>query len=186
MTRLPSLLRRLPVALAIGVLAIAVACGGDDAPTPQPTISITPQDEQGIDKAIADVTAALQQRTTTALDALANDKLRAKPEQLDKLATCFPVGGSLSVRNRDLKPSTGAEVRATINFTVTQDGKTENARRDWRFDREADGSFKLNTAPDCPFRRVVPSANPGEATAASGSETPVDGVVTQTAPPVQP
>jgi hypothetical protein len=200
MTRLSKVLRLLPVALVIGVLAIAVACGDDDSPTPQPTVSITPEDEQALDKAVADVIAALQLRTTTALDSLANDQLRSRPEQLDRLATCFPeAGGAISVRSREMKPGTGSSVRLTINFTVTQDGATENSRRDWRFERQADGTYKLSDAPDCPFRRAIPSADVGEPTVVPETEPveeepieepveeePIEEVPEETGPPVEP
>ena len=121
-----------------------------------------------MDTAITAVIAALQQRTTTALDSLATDKLKARVSSLDPLATCYPADGALAVRTRVIKPESGNDVRATINFTVTQNGATTTVANDWRFERQADGSFKLTDAPDCPFKKVTPS------TAVTDSPAPTD------------
>ncbi len=58
-----------------------------------------------------------------------------------------------------------------MNFTVTQNGATTTVPRDWRFEREADGSFKLTDAPACPFKKASPSpcASAGESAAPTGS-----------------
>lgn len=171
------LLRLLPFVLVVAAIVLAAACGDDDdaRPTPKPTVAITAEDETALDKMVTDVIAALQQRTRTALDPLAGEALVQRPEQLDRLATCFPEGGSLEVRNREIKPGTENDVRLTINFTVTQNGAVTNVRKDWRFERQADGAFKLSDAPDCPFSRSVPSAD--VETTAPEAETPVDGEV---------
>ncbi|MEO8458008.1 MAG: hypothetical protein ABI559_09365, partial [Chloroflexota bacterium] len=110
-----------------------------------------------------------QQRT--ALDALANEKLKSKPEQLDPLATCFVPGGALTVRTRTFTPGTSGVVRVTINFNVTQDGATTNQRRDWSLERQGDGTFLLSSPPDCPFKRVVPIADAGETVAPTDTGT---------------
>jgi hypothetical protein len=158
--RLRNPVRLLLACLVAAAVAGVVACGGgDDPPTPVPTTSISSQDEQAMDQAIAAVIAALQQRTTTALDSLANDRLKARVASLDPLATCFPADGALAVRTRLLKPGSGNDVRATINFTVTENGETSTVARDWRFERQADGSFELTDAPGCPFKKVTPSTD---------------------------
>jgi hypothetical protein len=171
---MPNLVRLLVAGVIVAAAAAAVACGGgSDKPTPVPTVSISSGDEQAIDQAIAAVIAGLQARTTAALDGLANDKLLQQVSVLDPLATCFPADGALAVRTRVIKPEIRNAVRASINFTVTQNGATTTVARDWHFELEADGSFKLTAAPDCPFKRVVPT------TAATGTPAPTD---TGTAP----
>lgn len=167
---LPNFARLFVAGVIVAAALAAVACGGGSGnPTPAPTIAVSSADEQAMDQAIAAVMAGLQLRTTKALDGLATDKLLQHVSVLDPLATCFPADGALSVRTRQIKAEIGSAVRASINFTVTQNGATTTVPRDWHFERQADGSFKLTDAPDCPFKKAATSPRPSQSAAPTGA-----------------
>ncbi|MEO8456859.1 MAG: hypothetical protein ABI559_03500, partial [Chloroflexota bacterium] len=80
MIRISNVLRLLMLAIVLVAVTFAVACsGGDDTPngTPLPKTSISAADETAIDKLITDVITALGKQQRTALDALANEKLKS-------------------------------------------------------------------------------------------------------------
>ncbi len=126
----------------------------------------------GVIVAAAAVIAGLQLRSTTAPDGLATAKLSQHVSILDSLATCFPQDGALSGRTRQIKPGIGNPVRASMNFTVTQNGATTTLPSRLALRARGDGSFKLTDAPDCPFKKAILSPSAGDWVATTGSPAP--------------
>jgi len=159
--------KRLLVVGVLGlIIVLAVACGGaaeEPTPTATPTpttaaetpttAAVAPQDTAAVEDAVGEVVEAMRKQDRDGLRDLTCASLRQgiRDEDLDELATCFPMNAKIEILGQQVEVS-GDTATATVTLQQLVRAVKTKEQCVLEFECEEEGTWVLSALPECPFQ----------------------------------
>lgn len=129
------------------------SAGGEATPTPSPSGPIAIPAVAELRSAASELVEAIEAGDREGIQELASDSLRERIQEsdLDRLADCIGEGQEVQILPGPVTIS-GNAASVDVTWRITVGERSDEGKRNWQYERLADGSWALSALPECPVQ----------------------------------